>query len=136
MQDKKRGANVARKIGEEFTVDETEEGELIYGMLTSGRAMVVDEKFIPKSWRYFCRHSFSYVNADGLPRFCSAGSEITLSQEQACKYLVSGYIRPVDETGWTPRKLLGATVKEGSVRQMFDDLPEVREPWVIRKERV
>ncbi len=135
MMDKKRGVSVARKIGEEFTVDEAEEGELIYGMLAAGRATVVDEKFIPLSWRYVCTHSFTFQNVEGLPVSCSVGKEMIFSQDQACKYLVNGYIRPVDESGWTPKKLLGSIVKEATIKQMFDDLPKPKESWVMKEGR-
>jgi hypothetical protein len=132
--DKKRGARVVRKKDEPFEMDESTEAEDIYFALMAGRVVVVDEKFIPGSWRYICVHSFSYENAEGLQRFCGLGSEVTFSQELACKYLVSGYIKPVDPDGWTPRKLLGPIVKDGEVKKMFDDFPPQKEPWRVRKE--
>lgn len=132
MPDRKRGMTITRKIDEEFEADEMEEGELIYGMLTSSRATVIDEKFIPKSWRYICVHSFSYAQADASRKSCSAGSEITLDQEQGCRYMAAGFVRPVDDLGWTPKKLLRPTVKENTVKQMFDNVEQPKETWTMK----
>jgi hypothetical protein len=46
---------------------------------------------------------------------------------------VSGHVKPVDEDGWTPRKLLGPIIKEDKVKKMFDDIVEPKEPnWATK----
>jgi hypothetical protein len=142
MEDKKRGVMIARKAGEIFEMDETEgadrclsAGQAIYSLLRDLRVTVVDEKFIPKKWRYLVVHDISFSNEAGESRSARPGAEVTLPQELACKFLVSGYIKPVDPDGWVPARLLGPAVKSTEPKKMFDDpTPPAREPWVRRRD--
>jgi len=131
MPDTKRGVTVSRKVNEEFTIDEIEEGALIFEILLMARARVVDEKFIPPTARYGCKMGFSYTPEGGFLTHCGRGKEVTLSQEIAGPLLVSGHVVPVDEDSWTPKKLLGITAKENDPKKMFDDLPPApAESWI------
>ena len=119
---------MTRNKGEEFEVDDSDEGELIYNLLRDLRITIIDSKFVPVQGEYICIHDFSYEN-QGLPRYGSVGKEITLGQEKATEFLVRGLLKPSSSDGWTPVKLLGATVKETEVRKMYDP-EEVKENWV------
>jgi len=131
LPDARRGISIQKKIDDQFDLDETELGPLIFEILQTGRGRVVDEKFVPKSGRYLCKRSFSYTSVEGLPAFCGSGKEITLSQETAGPLLVLGHVVPVDD-GWTPQKLLAPMVRDGEPKKMFDDLPTVNESWIRR----
>jgi len=132
LNDRKTGRMINQEKGSLFELDHAEEGELIYSLLQSRSAYVEDEKFIPKSWRYVCVHAFHFKN-EGILRSVTPGREVTLSQKVASEFLSIGFIKPVDEDGWTPKKLLGPTVKEDNVKKMFDDLLPEKEPSWVRK---
>lgn len=139
MEDKTRGVMVPRKKDEVFEMDETEggdkclsAGQAIYSLLRDLRVTVVDEKFIPKNWRYLVVHEITFSNEAGEARGASPGTEISLPQDLACRFLVSGHVKPVDPDGWTPARLLGPAVKSTEVKVMFDQEP-VKEPWLTRK---
>lgn len=129
MEDKKRGMMIERTIGEEFEMDEREEGEVIYTLLRDLRMTIIDEKFVPVSWRYTVIHAISYINENGERRDGILGREITLPQDLAVKFLVSGHVRPIDESGWTPQKLLQPTVKGTNPKKMFDD-DQPKRNWI------
>jgi hypothetical protein len=127
--DKKRGMSVKIEAGQEFEFDHIEQAEDLFCLLQAGQAIVIDEKFIPKSGKYIILRAFPYRTADGFPRVGQPGAEITLSQEKACELLVSGHIKPVDESGWTLRRLLEPTIKDNVVKRMFDDFEEPKKNW-------
>ena len=131
--DKKTGRRRALKAGEIFEMDETDhaDAEAIYDLLSAVKVTVADEKFIPLSWRYLVVCSFQYTDSEGLLKSPQPRQEITLNQEVASRFLTSGHIRPVDDAGWTPQKLLGPVIKS-DVKRMFDD-PAPREPWDVRR---
>ncbi len=133
MLERKTGKFIPRKPNEQFEMDEDTEREEIYSMLQMGRITIIDEKFIPLSWRYTVIYWFIYKNENGQTREATPGKEIMLSQEIACKFLTSGHIVPVDPDGWRPRNLLGPTVKEDKIKKMFDDPPEQKENWITRR---
>jgi len=129
VEDKKRGAMVQKNIGDIFEMDADEEGETIYTLLGSGKITIIDEKFIPKKATYRAVHSFSYQTEEGFPRTAAAGKEVALFQELACSLLASGHIKRLDDSEWSPRKLLNQSVKSKEAIKMFDDEP-APENWI------
>lgn len=126
MEDLKRGMMIERNVGDEFVMDESEEGETIHGLLGGGRITIIDEKFIPAKGQYLAIHSFPYKTVDGFQRTASAGKEVSLTQEVACTLLTSGHIQRLSDNEWSPRKLLQANVKGKEAIKMFDDEPPVK----------
>jgi len=132
MENKVRGIMFERKIGEKFEIDETDpaEAELIYTLWGGRRIKVIDEKFVPKSWRYHVRFQFNYLNEAGERRTALGGKEVTLDQKTASEFLISGHIVPVDKDGWRPTDLLKATVNSAAAKAMFDEEPAPKDSWV------
>lgn len=134
MPDKKRGTMTLMKKGQEFEIDHSDEGELIYNLLRDLRVTIIDSKFVLEKAEYICLHEFSYENQEGLPRYGSVRKEITLGQEKAVELMVRGFIKPADDGGWVPAKLLGPILKEDKVKKMFD-FDEPRENRLLEEVR-
>jgi len=133
-EDQKRATMIERKSGEEFVMDEREEGESLYLLYQAGRLSIIDEKFIPKSAIYKILHQFSFVNEHGEKRIAlPVSKEITLPQAIASKFMATRHILPANESQWRPTDLLGPVVKFGEPKVMFDEDPG-KDNW-IRKGR-
>ncbi len=133
MNDSKRGTMVEKRKGEEFEMDEIKDAEQLYELIMMGRITVTDKAFVPDRAEYVALHETSYVNEDGLPRRISFNGKTKLPREIAVKLMVSGHVKPADETAWTPRKLLAPTVAGSPPRRMFDDLPKEKgESWITK----
>ena len=128
--DPKLGRVVDTRKGDEFSMDEATEAAEIYTYLDNLRVTVVDTRFIPLSGRYVILRSGGARKENGENIHLAKGQEITLDQETACKLMTLGYIKPLDEHGWIPRKLL-QPVPTGEPKR-FDDLPERKVGWMDR----
>jgi hypothetical protein len=128
--DQKTGRLMVRKKETEFIMDETAQGEEIFSLLGMGRVTIIDDSIVPKTGRYLCLYGFPYETAEAFLRSAQPGAEVSLPRETAVRLLVSGHIKPIDEDGWTPRKLLGPILKEDKIKKMFDDPVPEKEPWV------
>lgn len=129
-KDEKRATMVVRKKGDEFTLDQETEGELIFNLLTGAAIEVIDNDFIPPSAKYRVLSYISYETKEGFPSGGKPGDEVALEQSVACRYMVSGHVKPVSEKQWRPLWLLGDVVKQATEpKRMFDEEPP-RENWV------
>lgn len=136
VPDRKMGIILDRKAGEEFEVDHDEEKELLYGLITTQRATIIDTRFIPLEGRYKCIHGVSEPGRDGKPLIFTSGEVYTIPQEKACRLMALGFVRPEKEEQWSVKKLMEVEVTDKPVKRMFPDLePPRKEPWQIRRER-
>lgn len=129
MKDEKREVMVEKKCGDIFEMNPDDEGETIHTLLGGGKITVIDEKFIPAKGTYRAVHGFSYKTVEGFPRTATVGKEVTLPQEIACTLLTSGFIKRLDDSEWSPRKLLQSSVKSKEPVIMFDEEPRA-ESWI------
>jgi hypothetical protein len=135
----KRGAYISVKPGEIFELDElTEEKDQILQLLSSNRAFIVDESFLPKKGVYMIKRSFAKREEDGSLLILTQGRTTELDQETATALLMDATIVRESERDWNPRQLISGTPKaEAAPRKMYDEEPQQRESFVNRfkKER-
>ena len=129
--DNKSGRLLTLKVAEVVEVDERKQNEDVYGILMNGQAVCIDPAFIPLEAKYLCLHSLFDQGQDGTPRNFSPGKTYTLDQEQACRLMVQGYVKPVEEKQWRPVHLLTGSVNPAAPRRMFDE-PVPDESWAMR----
>lgn len=132
-KDSKKEKMVLRKRGETFDVDIEKDAHEIYAALQSLSIEVTDQNFIPERGQYFGLKPFSEQRDDGTRLKIVPGQPVTLSQSDASRLMVMGYVRPEKISAWSPRSLLGGVSGAPNTppKKMFDDdPPAAKESWV------
>jgi hypothetical protein len=125
----KKGSYLPLKKGEEFELEVKDDAQQIFELITSLSALPIDPQYIPEKGKYLCLYQFQY-QSEGEEKQAHPQDVVTLSREEAAKYMSQGVARPVDLKTWTPRKLLEPDVAPGgSVKKMFDELPTEKRNW-------
>jgi hypothetical protein len=135
-KDSVRGRMASVKVGEEFELSVKDDSVQIFEIISSCSAYPIESEFVPLKAKYLVFSTFDYQE-DGETKQAKPQEIITLSREEACRYMGSGHARPVDVNQWNPKKLLEGEIRPGDkVKQMFDSEPAPKPNWATGEHHI